>query len=67
MLFFPTVCFDAPPAEQYDEAKRLKAAIDNLKQIGAQLSKLEKSKLQAVSEEDYDRAKSLKVRRNTWK
>jgi hypothetical protein len=47
-------------AEQYDEAKRLKTAIDNLKQIGAQLQKLEKAKQQAVSEEDYDRAKSLK-------
>lgn len=46
--------------EQYEDAKRLKQAIADLKNVGAKLAKLEKAKMQAVADEDYDRAKLLK-------
>ena len=47
--------------EDYDEAKRLKAKIDYMKRIGAQIAELEAQKRSAVEEEDYDTAKSLKM------
>ncbi|KAK9901713.1 hypothetical protein WJX75_009833 [Coccomyxa subellipsoidea] len=46
--------------EDYDEAKRLKHAIDKLKAVAAQLSDLEARKKAAVDAEDYDVAKALK-------
>ena len=47
--------------EDYDEAKRLKAKIDYMKRIGAQIGDLEAQKKIAVEVEDYDKAKSLKM------
>mmetsp|Transcript_2687 Transcript_2687/g.4774 ORF Transcript_2687/g.4774 Transcript_2687/m.4774 type:complete len:965 (-) Transcript_2687:91-2985(-) len=47
--------------EDYDLAKRLKATFANLKELGAQLAKLEIKKKNAVQNEDYDTAKGLKV------
>ncbi|EIE20654.1 hypothetical protein COCSUDRAFT_30401 [Coccomyxa subellipsoidea C-169] len=46
--------------EDYDEAKRLKLAIDRLKAVATQLSDLEARKRAAVEAEDYDVAKALK-------
>ena len=47
--------------EDFDEAKRLKVAIDRLRAMGKQLGKLEEKKRIAVENEDYDFAKSLKI------
>lgn len=47
-------------AEDYDAAKRLKAAEQELRSLGGQLAQLEVSKRCAVRDEDYDRAKLLK-------
>lgn len=46
--------------EQFDEAKRLKEAIERLKHIGAQLAHLEERKAVAIQNEDYDSAKIIK-------
>lgn len=46
--------------EQYDEAKSLKAAIETLEKLGAEISKLEMRKREVVAVEDYDEAKALK-------
>ncbi len=46
--------------ENFDEAKRLKEAIERLKHIGAQLAHLEDRKAIAISNEDYDSAKIIK-------
>jgi centrosomal protein CEP104 len=46
--------------EDYDEAKRLKAAVDRLKAAGGAIAGLEARKSAAVAEEDYDLAKQLK-------
>lgn len=46
--------------EDYDEAKRLKVAIEKLSVAGSQIAALERKKIQAVSIEDYDTAKKLK-------
>jgi len=54
----------AVTAEDYDEAKRLKARIDELKAIGVQLAELERKKTQAVADEDYDAAKDIKKQLN---
>lgn len=51
----------AVKAEDYDAAKRLKDAIDRLKQVGARMAKLELRKKAAVENEDYDTAKQIKV------
>jgi centrosomal protein CEP104 len=51
----------AVQAEDYDAAKRLKDAIDKLKQVGAKMAKLELRKKAAVENEDYDTAKMIKV------
>ena len=51
----------AVKAEDYDAAKRLKDAIDRLKQVGARMAKLELRKKAAVENEDYDSAKQIKV------
>jgi len=47
--------------EDYDEAKRCKIGIDNLRQSAKQLFTLEKQKKIAVQQEDYDMAKTLKL------
>jgi centrosomal protein CEP104 len=47
--------------EDYEEAKRLKAAIEGLKQIGGKISDLERLKRIAVQNEDYDRANDIKL------
>jgi len=46
--------------EDFDEAKRLKFAIEHLKKAGSKLASLERQKKQAVAEEDFDAAKRLK-------
>lgn len=48
--------------QDYDTAKLLKEAETQLKSLGQQLAQLEVAKRQAVEDEDYDRAKMLKVR-----
>lgn len=48
-------------AQDYDTAKLLKEAETQLKSLGQQLAQLEVAKRQAVEDEDYDRAKMLKV------
>ena len=50
--------------KDYDTAKLLKEAETQLKSLGQQLGQLEVAKRQAVEDEDYDRAKMLKVRGN---
>lgn len=47
-------------AEDYDEAKRLKAADDVLRRLGKQIRELEAAKASAVAAEDYDACKALK-------
>lgn len=47
--------------EDYDEAKRLKTAVDRLRAAGAAIAQLEEQKRAAVEEEDYDAAKQLKL------
>ncbi|DBB10866.1 TPA: hypothetical protein ACH3X3_007335 [Trebouxia sp. C0006] len=46
--------------EDYDEAKRLKLAIERLKAVGQKVAQLEARKRVAVEREDYDMAKALK-------
>ena len=50
----------AVEAEDYDTAKRLKAAERQLRSLGGQLAQLKNSKRCAVRDEDYDRAKLIK-------
>lgn len=50
----------AVSADDFEEAKRLKDAIERLKQIGVQLQRLEERKAIAISNEDYDSAKVIK-------
>lgn len=58
--------FISPASPQdYDTAKLLKEAETQLKSLGQQLAQLEVAKRQAVEDEDYDRAKMLKVRKAT--
>lgn len=58
--------FISPASPQdYDTAKLLKEAETQLKSLGQQLAQLEVAKRQAVEDEDYDRAKMLKVRTAT--
>lgn len=47
--------------ELYDEAKQLKAGIEQLEKLGSQIAKLDAQKRQAVEREDYDEAKAIKV------
>jgi centrosomal protein CEP104 len=47
--------------EDFDEAKRLKSAIDRLKAISAHLGQLEERKRLAIMGEDYDAAKLIKT------
>lgn len=49
--------------QDYDTAKLLKEEEVQLKCLGQQLARLEVTKREAVEEEDYDRAKMLKVGR----
>ncbi|KAM3573336.1 hypothetical protein VYU27_004695 [Nannochloropsis oceanica] len=46
--------------ENYDEAKRLKAAESALRGMGGRISALEEEKRKAVRAEEYDKAKALK-------
>jgi centrosomal protein CEP104 len=46
--------------EDFEEAKRIKEAIERLKHIGAQLQHLEERKNTAIQNEDYDAAKVIK-------
>lgn len=50
----------AVKSEDFEEAKRLKEAIERLKHIGAQLQHLEERKTTAIQNEDYDAAKVIK-------
>lgn len=54
--------------EDYDEAKRLKGAVDRLRAAGGAIAGLEARKAAAVEQEDYDLAKQLKVEidRHRW-
>jgi centrosomal protein CEP104 len=47
--------------EDYDEAKKLKSAIEKLRAVGAKMAALEARKTAAVEAEDYDTAKALKI------
>lgn len=47
--------------EDFDEAKRLKTAIDRLKAVSTHLGVLEERKKQAIASEDYDSAKVIKA------
>ena len=47
--------------EDFDEAKKLKVAIDRLKIISSHLGQLEERKRQAIMNEDYDSAKVIKA------
>eukprot|EP00397_Hematodinium_sp_SG-2012_P011591 GEMP01011733.1.p1 GENE.GEMP01011733.1~~GEMP01011733.1.p1 ORF type:complete len:923 (+),score=151.66 GEMP01011733.1:427-3195(+) len=47
--------------EDYDEAKRCKDTLHMLRKMGQALKELEQKKQQAVSNEEYDVAKSLKL------
>lgn len=47
--------------ENFEEAKRLKEAVDRLRSAGYQLVHLEERKRQAIAAEDYDAAKSIKT------
>jgi centrosomal protein CEP104 len=47
--------------EDFDEAKRLKVAIDRIRAVSGQLGALEERKRLAISNEDYDAAKLIKV------
>ena len=46
--------------EQFDEAKRIKQAIDRLKSIGMHVAQLDDKKRMASMNEDYDSAKIIK-------
>jgi centrosomal protein CEP104 len=47
--------------EDYDEAKRIKDAIERLKNVGYQLLQLEERKRTSIVSEDYDTAKIIKL------
>ncbi|CAG9321572.1 unnamed protein product [Blepharisma stoltei] len=47
--------------EDFDEAKRIKDAIERLKSVGYELLMLEDRKRNAIASEDYDGAKILKI------
>ena len=47
--------------EDFDEAKKLREAIERLKMMGQQLYYLEERKRTAISNEDYDSAKVIKM------
>lgn len=47
--------------EDYDEAKRLKEAIERLRSMGTHLAQLEERKRIAIENEDFDAAKIIKV------
>lgn len=46
--------------EQFDEAKKIKSAIDKLKMIGTHMMQLHERKRMASMNEDYDSAKIIK-------
>lgn len=45
--------------EDYEKAKKIKAAIEQLKLIGTHLTRLEQQKNMAINSEDYDTAKII--------
>jgi centrosomal protein CEP104 len=47
--------------ENFDLAKQIKDTIDRLNSIGQQLTTLEEQKRLAISSEDFDAAKGLKI------
>jgi centrosomal protein CEP104 len=47
--------------EDYDEAKRLKEAIERLRSVGTHLAQLEERKKIAIDNEDFDAAKIIKT------
>jgi hypothetical protein len=47
--------------EDYDAAKSLRDAIEQLKEVGGRIAKLELRKKAAVQAEDYDTAKQIKA------
>lgn len=47
--------------EDFDEAKRLKGAIERLRAIAPQLGEMEDRKRMAIMSEDYDAAKLIKA------
>jgi centrosomal protein CEP104 len=47
--------------EDFDEAKRLREAIERLKSVGKQLYHLEDRKRQAINDEEYESAKVIKM------
>ena len=47
--------------EEFDEAKRLKEAIERLRSVGSHLAQLEERKRIAIQSEDYDSAKIIKA------
>lgn len=58
--------------EKYDDAKKLKIAINELYKIGERLARYDIEKRQALEEEDYEKAKFKKYqiqeyRRETYK
>ena len=50
--------------EDYDEAKRLKQAIERLRSMGTHLEQLEERKKIAIDNEDFDAAKIIKTERS---
>ena len=47
--------------EDFDEAKKIKVAMERLRHLGSQLQHLEESKARAIKNEDYDSAKIIKM------
>lgn len=58
-MFIFSFCF-CLSEEKYDEANRLKQAIQELSKIGERLARYDIEKRQAIEEEDYERAKLKK-------
>ena len=50
------------PEENFNEAKRLKLVVDELCKAGKMLCRYEVEKKEAISKEDYDAARTAKVR-----
>ena len=52
--------YKAVELEDFDEAKKIKTAIDSLKNVSQQLMKLEEKKKLAIKNDDFDQAKLIK-------
>ena len=55
---------EAVAMEDFDEAKRLKARVEELKLVGVELAAIDQRKASAIESEDYDLAKELKTQLN---